>query len=64
MLRREIEQRKAFQQAYEAQMELAAELRAVAGMRPNGQTPETVQGDERRTFDHDWSRSKKQLEPV
>ncbi len=40
MLRREIEQRKAFQQAYEAQMELAAELRAVAGMRPNGQTPE------------------------
>ena len=40
MLRREIEQRKAFQQAYEAQMELAAELRAVAGMSPNGQTPE------------------------
>ncbi len=40
MLRREIEQRKAFQQAYDAQLELSAELRAVAAMRPNGQTPE------------------------
>ena len=40
MLRREIEQRKAFEQAYDAQMELAAALRGVAAMKPNGQTPE------------------------
>ena len=40
MLRREIEQRKAFEQAYDAQMELASALRGVAAMKPNGQTPE------------------------
>ena len=34
LLRREIEQRKAFQQKYDAQMRLSAELRAIAAMRP------------------------------
>ena len=34
LLRREIEQRKAFEQAYEVQMELAAEIQAVAAKRP------------------------------
>ena len=38
MLRRGIEQRRAFQQAYDAQMELAAELRAIAAMQPENET--------------------------
>jgi hypothetical protein len=41
LLRREIEQRKAFEQAYEVQMELASEIQAVAVKRPAaGVSPE------------------------
>ena len=38
LLRREVEQRKAFQQAYDAQLELSAELRAISAMRREGQS--------------------------
>ncbi len=37
LLRREVEQRKAFEQAYNAQLELTGELQAVAAMAPDGQ---------------------------
>ena len=41
LLRREIEQRKAFQRAYDAQLELSSELQAlVAKAKPDGQTEE------------------------
>jgi hypothetical protein len=36
LLRREIEQRKAFEQAYNSQQELTSELQAVAAMKPEG----------------------------
>ena len=43
-VRREIEQRKAFEQAYEVQMELAAEIQAVSVKRPEpGVSPEQFQ---------------------
>lgn len=40
LLRREIEQRKAFEQAYNSQMELTSEIQAVAAMRADGTPPE------------------------
>ncbi len=44
LLRREIEQRKAFEQAYEVQMELATEIQAVAAKQPeDGISPEQFQ---------------------
>jgi hypothetical protein len=44
-LRREIEQRKAFGQAYEAQLELMTELQAVAATRPSNE-PEQFEADQ------------------
>jgi hypothetical protein len=44
LLRREIEQRKAFEQAYEIQMELATEIQAIAAQQPSaGMTVEQFQ---------------------
>ena len=48
LLRREIEQRKAFQQAYDAQLELSSELQAVAAMVPRGETPEMFDADRQK----------------
>ncbi len=46
LLRREIEQRKAFEQAYDAQLELMAELQAVAAMKPRA-------GQDQPNFDNE-----------
>ncbi len=45
LLRREIEQRKAFEQAYNSQLELTSELQAVAAMRPEGAPLEKFDAD-------------------
>ena len=45
LLRREIEQRKAFQRAYDAQMELASELQAISAMVPQNQTEKQFDTD-------------------
>ena len=48
LLRREIEQRKAFQQAYDSQLELSSELQAVAAMVPRGESPEKFDSDRQK----------------
>ncbi|MEM9409677.1 MAG: hypothetical protein AAGA30_01100 [Planctomycetota bacterium] len=45
LLRREIEQRKAFQRAYDAQLELTSELQAVAAMIPQNQSAKEFEAD-------------------
>jgi hypothetical protein len=45
LLRREIEQRQAFQQAYDAQLEVTSELQAIAAMRDETGQPEKFSAD-------------------